>query len=130
MIKYRSKKKKSEKKDGNMVEKLEVWWKKSISEGLWAVKRPHLSFNFKLSYWAQFLYPAPLDIKEKDTESPFYIKTPYTRAVRTAAKQPGFFRRFIYDKLLPGFEDLAFNKTRYFNLDALGHYVIRKRFKE
>lgn len=111
-------------------ELLTAWWKKSISEGLRLIGRSRFFFRFDLAYWSRFLYPAPLDSAEKDASSPFYLDNPYQPAHNQEIRHQGKLKKFFINKALQVFEDIAFNNSRYFNLDRLGHYVIRKRFKD
>lgn len=109
---------------------LEKWWRRSIIEGLQRIGRPHLNFDFKLIYWADFLHTTPLDPDETDEDSDLYIEERYKPAVSIKKqKQKSFKERFLNffkkqrDKIL-------FNESMHLKFPSLTDLIIKKFFRD
>ncbi len=57
---------------------LKRWWSEAIREGLIRIGKERWSVPFELVYWADLLYPEPLDPKAAEKEHPLYLKEPFT----------------------------------------------------
>ena len=67
---------------GNKPDKetLSKWWQLSLKEGLMKQGyETHLP-EFKMVYWADILYPRPLDKNIEDPDNPYFIDEKYTKA--------------------------------------------------
>ncbi len=78
---------------------LKSWWKKSIMEGLRTIGYPHFLFKFRLVYWADILYPQPLNPKITDKSNPDFADEPYLPANHSGKRKPGPFIKKIVGKI-------------------------------
>ncbi len=53
------------------------WWKKSIQEGMQKHYHSIPKFEFELVYWTDVFHPTPLNPKEANKSSPYFLKDPY-----------------------------------------------------
>jgi hypothetical protein len=75
---------------------LEQWWLTAINEGLQKTDQTTKAFTFRLVYWADILYPKPLNIELSDKEDPLYLAEPYAPSNGTLKAEPqGFKSRLI-----------------------------------
>lgn len=109
---------------------LEKWWKQAIKEGLWEIGHPRFFLNVIVAYWAHFLYSEPLDVTEENPDNPLYVDQPYVPAKNYVIEQPVRIGKILFDRSVTRFEKLIFNKTKYFNLNVIGHWFIKRRFKD
>ncbi len=109
---------------------LRQWWKTSLFDGLRGIGQPRLLLRFKLVYWSDILYPAPLDPNETDPANPFHIADPYTPSSEPFVPEKRTRLARAGNRMRAPLDHLLFNRTRLFNLDALGHLFIRRRFKD
>ena len=79
---------------------LNDWWEMSIRDGLKAINHAFPLQNFHLIYWANFIYPEPLNIKEKDSEHPLFLEDPYSPEGKIERGEPELFKKkyFISDE--------------------------------
>ena len=56
---------------------LNSWWQLALREGLERIGRPRTKIPFELLYWADKLYPEPLDPKITDPDNKQYLDEPY-----------------------------------------------------
>ncbi len=111
---------------------LEKWWIKSIKEGLSAIGHPGVSFRFKSVYWADLLYEKPLDIKEKDPNSPIFEDEPYMPG------NPEVYRNYAPSKIKKKFLDTVEKKIDkifsdehgFINFDKIADIFIRHLYKD
>jgi hypothetical protein len=117
---------------GNKPDKdtLSKWWQLSLREGLerhgFKTELP----EFIMVFWADILYPKPLDKTIKDPENPYFINEKYTKA------KPGFERRtYRYRKrILRYFGKLLYriflNEDFTLRYSFIPDYIVRKYFSE
>ncbi len=53
---------------------LRSWWKKSMIEGLNKIEGSQKRFKFSMTYWADIMYPRPLDPRENNPEHVLHIE--------------------------------------------------------
>jgi len=110
---------------------LQLWWKLAIEEGLQRLGFNHKKIDFHLVYWADIMYPKPLDPNETNPESPYCLQEPYYRLDhgRPAQEQPARKKRRL--DFIERSTDLVF--TRWYKvlpLDWLVDKVTKKRFPD
>ena len=117
---------------GNKPDKdtLSEWWHLSLKEGL---ERQGFKTNlpeFKMVYWADILYPQPLDKNIKDPDNIYFIEEKYTKA------DPGFKRRqYRFRKIILGYigkllYQIFLNEDYTLRYSFIPDYIIRKYFSE
>jgi hypothetical protein len=117
---------------GNKAPKklLQSWWKKSIKEGLKRMGYPRFFMNFKLVYWADVIYPKPLDPGEKNKKSKFYLDEPYQKLPREKRKITNKWQlkmiKFIEKKL----DKIFLNQDMSINYSAITDKIIHRYFRE
>jgi hypothetical protein len=109
---------------------LEKWWKQAIREGLKAIGHPRRFFRFKLVYWADILYPKPLDPAEKNRSHPLYIDEPYVPARLTIRKRPSQLRKMVLDYFEKQLDRILLNEDLSINYSAITDLIIRRYFRD
>jgi hypothetical protein len=109
---------------------LERWWKKALQEGLRAIGHPRRFFRFKLIYWADYLYPQPLDPTIKDKDNPRYIKNPYVPARRGQIQRAPTLRKKILNYVERQLTKIMINEDLSINYAAVSDLIIRRYFKD
>lgn len=110
---------------------LRKWWQKAICEGLRRIGGFSPGLNFKLVYWAHFLYSEPQDICQTNDEHPLHIDHPYIpgpKEWREAA--PSRLTKHIHDTVDTLFDRFFMTENRIFNFDRIGDYILRKKFRD
>ena len=110
--------------------KLNLWWKQSLAEGLKKYNIGIEEFHFDLVYWADLLYPEPLDPKEKNEKSHLYIEDPYIPSHETLIpKKKGFWKNIL--RQLNNFkENLFLSKNGLVNYSFLFDFLLKKLFMD
>ncbi len=111
-------------------EMLEGWWKQSIREGFRKTGQPRVFFNFELVYWADIIYPEPLDINITDPENPLYLHEPYIpgRYLPPAEKAPLKTRLIKY--LEKQMDKLFLNDDMTLNFESITDKIVHRYFKD
>jgi hypothetical protein len=109
---------------------LERWWKAAIREGLRAIGHPRRFFKFKLVYWADFLYPEPLDPTVRDKNNLLYITNPYIPARTQIQKTPSTLRKKVLDYIRRQLDRIMINEDLSINYTAVTDLIIRRYFRD
>jgi len=109
---------------------LQKWWKKAIREGLRRHGYSRRCFRFRLVYWADLLYPRPLDRREKDPKSPFYLEDPYRPAPEVDVTTRREMRRRVLDSLEKVVDSVFTARDGSARFNALSDSFIRERFPD
>jgi len=109
---------------------LERWWKYSLAEGLRAIGHPGSFFKFKLVYWADFLYPEPLDPAVKDKNDPLYIANPYIPARTVIQKIPRTLKKRVLDYIQRQLAKIFLNEDLSINYESVTDLIIRRYFRD
>lgn len=109
---------------------LERWWKKALQEGLRGIGHPRRLFAFKLVYWADFLYPEPLDPTVKDKKDPLFITNPYLPARIVHKKKPITLRKKVLDYIRRQLDKIMINDDLSINYTAVTDLIIRRYFRD
>lgn len=110
---------------------LEMWWRDSILEGLAEIRKPQKSINFKMAYWADYLYTAPMDFGITDKKNPLYLTEPYVpRTKKTEIKKPNEFRRKVIHYLENQMEKIFLNEDFTINYSSINDFIIRHFFND
>ncbi len=111
-------------------ETLTQWWQLSLQEGLdrqgFKTKLP----EFKMVYWADVLYPQPLDKTIEDPDDPYFIEEKYTTAPPDFKRKSYRIRkklvRFIGKKL----HRIFLNEDFTLRYSFIPDYIIRRYFTD
>lgn len=110
---------------------LTTWYRKSIREGLAAIRKPYHFFSFELVYWADLLYPKPLDPSLTDPEDPLYMDEPYIMSHPNALPlQGGGLRNKVLRYLERQLDKLFLNEDMSLNFSSITDTIIHKYFKD
>lgn len=109
---------------------LKNWWLQSIKEGLRHVGHPEVFIPFEMVYWADLFHPRPLDINEKNPESPYFPEFPYTPAVDFTPKKIGKIRRRVLDFLEQEMKKMTASKEFSHTLHLVSDWLIRRYFTD
>jgi hypothetical protein len=109
---------------------LKDWWMKSILEGQHHIGHPEVFLPFELVYWADLFHPQPLDVNEKNPESPYYLEFPYTPAVDFGTQEIGKIRQQVMDFLDKEMGKFFSNKEFSNTLNLVSDWIIRRYFKD
>ncbi|MDD5699471.1 MAG: alpha/beta hydrolase [Victivallaceae bacterium] len=112
-------------------ETLEKWWKDSIAEGLSRNMDNKTDFNFKLVYWAKYLYKYPLHEDKSYSFDDLYNKEPYVPASKDELKE--YYDGFLDDVSAWG-RGLAGNAVDYlkkrFDINWIADWALGKCLKD
>jgi hypothetical protein len=117
---------------GNKPDKetLSKWWQLSLKEGLERQGFKTDLPDFKMVYWADILYPQPLDKTIEDPDDPYFINEKYTRAQLDIERKSYRIRkkivRFIGKKLYRIF----LNEDYTLRYAFIPDYIIRRYFTD
>ncbi len=110
---------------------LQTWWQQSIEEGLQRIGYDPGKIQFHLVYWADIMYPKPLDPDETNPDSPYILSEPYYRLQHgrpAPVKVAGKKNRLDF---IERSTDLVFTKWyKVLPLDWLVDKVTKKRFPD
>ena len=90
----------------------------------------NIYFPFELVYWADVFHKHPLDVQEKNPESPFYLESPYVPSSDFIPPRIGKIRQRILNFLEKEMKKF-FSNTDYSNtLDLVSDWLIRRYFND
>ncbi|MGB3465524.1 MAG: hypothetical protein WBA74_09645, partial [Cyclobacteriaceae bacterium] len=105
---------------------LRKWYMESIWEGMRIAKLHVDSFQLEVVYWADLMYPKPLDPTIKDEKHPLYLDEPYVpfdgKYKRTTTNK----KKTFLDKIEARLELLFMKNYRWINLDYIFDLVTRR----
>ncbi len=110
---------------------LESWWENSILEGLQNIGSSHTAINFKLVYWAGYLYKHPMH-RDKDYDfDALYNSEPYIKALPDALVEhdddwKDGMRKIVGQLLGKGADRLR----RTFNVEGISNRVLSSKLKD
>jgi hypothetical protein len=109
---------------------LENWWKMSITDGLNAIGHPFPLNNFELTYWANFIYPEPLDLKEENSEHHLFLEDPYSPegGIEKAKQEP--LQKRIRDYLEKQLDKILLNEDLSINFSSVSDFIIQHFFHD
>jgi len=109
---------------------LKKWYTESIWEGLKISRLAVDSFDLEVVYWADLMYPKPLDPKIKDKKHALYLDEPYGpfdgKYKRTTTNK----KRTFLDKIETRLETLFLKNYRWINLDYIFDMVTSRILKD
>ncbi len=109
---------------------LRKWYTESIWEGLKMSQLTVESFDLEVVYWADLMYPKPLDPNIKDKKHPLYLDEPYVpfdgKYKRTTTNK----KKTFLDKLENKLETLFMKNYRWINLDYIFDLVTSRILKD
>ncbi len=110
---------------------LAKWWLKSLKEGLQIVNYSGRNPDFELVYWAHHLYDRPQDPAVTNSDSPYYLNSPYVPYQSTIESETASnFRRQVLDFLDDKLDDIFFNPDRIINFDRIADRLIKQLFND
>jgi hypothetical protein len=109
---------------------LQKWWDMSIGDGLKTINHPFPLQNFKLVYWANFMYSEPLNLKEKDVEHPLFLEDPYSPQGKIERGEPEPLQKRIRDYLEKQLDRLLLNEDLTINFSAISDFIIHHFFHD
>ncbi len=109
---------------------LRIWWELAITYGMEAAGlRPPL-FEFEMIYWADLLYPQPLDPLIEDEEHPLFLSHPFKKVTPIAASEHDERRRRLLDQLERFVEKMLQKESFYNRFERLAEKFVEKRFQD
>ena len=111
-------------------ELLKTWWKRSIREGLKAIKHPHFLFKFELVYWAHFFHHELLDPGETNRRSPLFIEDPYAPAREFKKGEANPARQKLLDYIDKQLNKIFLNDDMSINYSAISDFIIHHLFSD
>jgi hypothetical protein len=109
---------------------LDSWWRKSIHEGLGRIGKPHPFLKFELVYWAQYIYPKPLDYNLTDPEDPLFIPDPYLPATDHPEKKVPGLRKRLVDYLEKQIDKIFLSDDHVIDVSGITDMIIDHFFKD
>ncbi|PIB36188.1 hypothetical protein BFP72_12685 [Reichenbachiella sp. 5M10] len=109
---------------------IKSWWKKALLEGLKKVEGAPKNFSFGMVYWADIMYPLPLNPRIKDPDHELHIEEPYIAEPIPTPKiryTPWHLAKLGFNK----FKEIAFlSKNGLANYRMPFDFVIKQSFKD
>jgi len=117
---------------GNKPDKetLSKWWQLSLKEGLERQGFKTELPEFKMVYWADILYPRPLDKNIEDPDNPYFIDEKYTKANPDFEHRSHRFRKRILRTLGKLLYRIFLNEDFTLRYSFIPDYIIRRYFSE
>ncbi len=109
---------------------LASWWRKAIHEGLGRIGRPHPFLKFELVYWADHIYPEPLDYNISDPEDPLYIPDPYLPAGDLKDPKPPGLRKRLVEYLEKQINRIFLSDDHVIDVSGITDMIIDHFFKD
>jgi hypothetical protein len=109
---------------------LAKWWKTAIMEGLLRDSGPAPSFGFELAYWADYVYPRPLDRRRKAPDDALFLDEPYLPGKPGLQKPTGRFGGEMIDFLKKKIDQLVLSEEFLQAAPTLTEKIVRKHFME
>ena len=109
---------------------LKKWWKDAIKEGFKKHNiKKHLP-EFELVYWADILHDKPLDLWEKDKDSPYFLSEPYKKGpLNFKSESHSLMQKlvfFISDQL----NKIFLNEDKSMKYEFISEVIIKKYFND
>ena len=109
---------------------LERWWKRSIREGFRKIGQPRVFFNFELVYWADIIYPKPLQLNITDPEDPLYIHEPYLPGRNLKVEEQTPFKTKLIKYLEKQIDKLFLNDDMTLNFSSITDKILHRYFTD
>lgn len=109
---------------------LEKWWRKAMKEGLRSINANSVIPEFELVYWSDILHDKPLDLNEKNPDSPYYLDEKYTKASDDFAAEDHATRRRILDYLGRQVNRIFLNEDFSLNYSFLSDILLKRYFSD
>lgn len=109
---------------------LKEWWETSIKEGLIAIGKPQLDFDFKMIYWADVFHEKPLDEHISDKNDPLYLTEKYVPASMNDIPEEHPFRQKVLDIVEKQLDSIFLNEDLTINFSGIADSIIHRYFKE
>ncbi len=109
---------------------LENWWKQSMIEGLEIGNFNAELPKFEMVYWADLVYDKPLDEKEPNPESPYFIDEKYEKGTNPALGEDHSLRMKFVDFMGRQLNRIFLNEDLTLNYSFITDTLVRKYFRE
>ena len=109
---------------------IESWWIQSIREGFRKAGNPRVFFNFELVYWADLIYPEPLNINITDPEDPLYLLEPYLPGRNLPVAEDAPFKTKLIKYIEKQMDKLFLNEDLTLNFSSITDKILHRYFKD
>ncbi|NMC38575.1 MAG: hypothetical protein GYA41_09655 [Bacteroidales bacterium] len=109
---------------------LKDWWQLSMIEGLNTGNHNLKLPEFRIAIWSDILYEKPLDINEKDDNSPYFIDEKYIRAGDNFQITDHSTRKKVVDYLGKQMNRIFLNDDLTMNYSFITDAIIGRYFKD
>ncbi len=109
---------------------LSRWWKESIRLGLESIGRPRPFFRFAMVYWANWLYPKPLNPNATDPNDPLYVEFPFIKTEPRTGKKSSRFRHKMLRRFNQLSEWMFSKKEMSVNLSNITDLILQRFFND
>ncbi|MDZ7722708.1 MAG: alpha/beta hydrolase [candidate division KSB1 bacterium] len=112
------------------VESLYAWWDISLHQALRNAGLKNFPFRLELIYWADLLYPFPLDPVITDEKDPRYLSFPFKYLTPPSEPSGSTLRRLTRNGIEKLADFLMHSDSIYHNLEDLSEKFIRHHFRD
>lgn len=109
---------------------LELWWLKSIREGLDSIGKSRTNIPFKMVYWADILHETPLSMEVDDSENPLFLEEPYVKGESKIRKEDASFVSKILNYIEEQLDKIFLNDDFSINFKNVTDKLIHHYFAE
>ncbi|KAA3617705.1 MAG: alpha/beta hydrolase [Calditrichaeota bacterium] len=111
-------------------EQLEKWWLAAIQEGLQKSGIADPDLSFKLVYWADILYPEPLEADVTDEDNPLYLDEPYLPASGNLKAEPENLKTRLLKYAEKQLDKIFLKEDMTLNFEGVTDSIIHSYFRE
>ncbi len=109
---------------------LRNWWEAAIKEGFSLHKYTAELPKFEMIYWADILYDKPLNVNEKDVESPYYLGEPYVKSNLKPVEEDYTLRKKVIDFISDQLNQIFLNEDLSLNYRFVSDYILKNYFRD
>lgn len=109
---------------------LENWWRLAMIEGLRSIIDNPVLPKFELVYWADILYDEPLNLYERDINSPLFLNEKYIKAPEKFTHKEHTARTKIIEYLNRQLNRIFLNEDLTLNYSFVSDAIIHRYFKD
>jgi len=109
---------------------LQKWWKEAMIEGLHSSGINKNLPRFELVYWADILYDKPLNRREKDKDSPYFLDEPYIEAPSTIVDEKHPIQEKIIGFISDQLSRIFLDEDKSLNYSFITDAILKKYFKD
>lgn len=107
---------------------LSTWWVKAIHEGLSRIGKNRNKVPFEMVYWADVIYPNPMNPEIQDVKDPLYLDEPYTAGASIVKEKKPTLKTIFFQYIEDQLDSLFLNDDLSINFSSVTDKVLHYYF--